>query len=217
MKRIRLLMVMIASSLLSLTVLAQEIEITPLVGYTLRSNLRFIEGQMEVTDYFNIGANFSFPTNSRSGRFEMLLSNSFTHAQWKESPDYADLISEKNYSMMVTYFQISWIWEAELQNDFYIFGGPSTGLVNYNISKSEVENMPRFSLGGQAGLKVYFNHSLGFRAQSHMALPVFMGSGKHFRGITDEGGTESYLTVNSTTFPVNFILDIGFMFRIRTR
>ena len=91
------------------------------------------------------------------------------------------------------------------------------GLVNYNISKSDVENMPRFSLGAQTGLKFYFDRILGVRIQAHMVLPVFMGSGKHFRGITDEGGEDSYLTVNSTTFPVNLLLDIGLIFRIRTR
>lgn len=215
MKRIRLMLVAAFSLFVSAGVLAQDVEITPMVGYVLRNDLRFKEGKMEVKDYFNIAANFSFPSNSRSGRFEILLSNSFTHATWKESEDYADLISEKNYTMMVSYFQISYVWEGEIQRDFYIFGGPTTGLVNYNVSDPDIENMPRFSIGAQTGVKLYFNHRLGFRAQCHMALPVFMGSGKHFRGITDETGENSYLNVNSTTFPANFVFDVGMIFRFR--
>ncbi len=196
---------------------AQEIEITPMVGYVARNDLRFIEGNMQVNDLLNVGASFSFPSSNYNGRFEFLLANSFTHATWKESPDHADLITEKNYNMNVTYFQLSYVVQAELQRDVFLFGGPSMGLVNYNISKSDVENMPRFSIGAQTGIKVHFNHMLGFRAHCHMALPVFMGSGKHFRGNTNEPGENSYLNVNSTTFPVNFIFDVGLILRFPTR
>ena len=218
MKRIRyLIFMMLVTLFLSQGVRGQEIEITPLVGYTVRNELRFIEGKMQVQDILNVGANFSFPTSNYKSRFEIYLSNSFTHATWHESEDYSDLISERDYTMMVTYFQVSWVWEGEIQRNFYVFFGPSVGLVNYNISKSDVENMPRFSVGAQTGIKYYFDHGLGLRAQCHMVLPVFMGSGKHFRGITDHGGTESYLNVNSTTFPVNFVFDIGVTFRFRTR
>jgi len=218
MKRMRyLIVVMLVTLFLSQGMRAQEIEITPLLGYTFRSDLRFIEGTMEVKDILNIGANFSFPTSSYNGRFEILLQNSFTNATWNESPDHADLISEKNYSMMVTYFQVSWVWQGELSRDLLIFFGPSLGLVNYNISKSDVENMPRFSVGAQTGLKYHFDNGLGLRAQCHMILPVFMGNGKHFRGITDLSGPDSYLNVNSTTFPVNLVFDVGVTFRINTR
>ena len=218
MKRMRyLIVVMLVTLFLSQGIRAQEIEITPLLGYTFRSDLRFIEGTMEVKDILNIGANFSFPTSSYNGRFEILLSNSFTHATWNESPDHADLISETSYSMMVTYFQVSWVWQAEINRDFLFFFGPSLGLVNYNISKSDVEKMPRFSVGAQTGLKYFFDNGLGLRAQCHMILPVFMGSGKHFRGITDISGQDSYLNVNSTTFPVNLVFDVGITFRINTR
>ena len=210
-------MMMLVTLFLFQEVRAQDIEITPMVGYAARSELRFIEGRMEVTDLLNIGANFSFPTSNYKSRFELMVANSFTRAEWKESEDYADLITERNYTMMVTYFQINWVLEGELQRDFYVFGGPSMGLVNYNISKTEVENMPRFSVGAQTGIKVYFDRILALRIQAHMILPVFMGSGEHFRGITDEPGPDSYLTVNSTTFPVNILFDAGLVFRIRGR
>mgnify|MGYP007050515883 CR=1 FL=1 len=196
---------------------AQEIEITPMVGYVARNDLRFIEGKMEVNDLLNFGASFSFPSSNDNGRFDFLLANSFTRAIWHESPDYADLISEKNYSMNVTYFQLSYTIQTEFQRDYFLYFGPSLGLVNYNISKSEVENMPRFSIGAQTGVKMHFNHMLGVRANCHMILPVFMGSGKHFRGITEETGVNSYLNVNATTFPVNFLFDVGLILRFPTR
>jgi len=218
MKRMRYLGVMMLVTLfLTQGIRAQDIEITPMIGYALQKDLRFIEGRMEVKDLLNVGANFSFPTSNYKSRFEILIANSFTRARWEESEDYADLITERDYTMMVTYFQVCWTLEGEIQRDFYIFGGPSAGLVNYNISKSDVENMPRFSVGAQTGLKFYFDRILALRIQAHMVLPVFMGSGKHFRGITDEPGVDSYLNVNSTTFPVNLILSAGLVFRIRTR
>lgn len=208
---------MLVTLFLTQGIRSQDIEITPVVGYTVRNDLRFIQGKMSVKDYVNVGANFSFPTSNYKSRFEILISNSFTHAQWNASQDYSDLISETDYSMMVTYFQLSWTLEGEISRDVYIFGGPNIGLVNYNISKSDVENMPRFSIGALGGVKYYFDRVLGLRFNVQMALPVFMGSGKHFRGITDEPGENSYLTVNSTTFPVNFIFNAGLIFRIRTR
>ncbi len=218
MKRMRFLgIIMLVTLFLTQGIRAQDVEITPLIGYTVRNEIRFIEGTMTVKDLLNIGANFSFPTSNRISRFEILLSNSFTRATWNESEDYSDLITEKNYTMMVTYFQMAWTLEGALDKNVYIFGGPSMGLANYNISKSDVENMPRFSVGAQTGLKIYFDRVLAFRLQAHLVLPVFMGSGKHFRGITDEGGENSYLNVNSTTFPVNLIINAGLVFRIRTR
>ena len=218
MKRMRYLgVLMLVTLFLTQGIRAQEIEITPMLGYSVRNDLRFIEGKMEVRDLLNIGANFSFPTANYNSKFEITLSNSFTRATWKESPDYSDLIKEMDYTMMVTYFHIAWVVEGEIQRDFNIFFGPNIGLVNYNISKSEVENMPRFSIGAQTGLKYNFDRGLGFRVQALCALPVFMGSGKHFRGITEYPGQESYLTVNSTTFPVNLILSAGITFRIPTR
>ena len=51
MKRMRyLIVVMLVTLFLSQGIRAQEIEITPLLGYTFRSDLRFIEGTMEVKD-----------------------------------------------------------------------------------------------------------------------------------------------------------------------
>jgi len=210
-------LMMLVTLFLSQGIRAQDLEITPTLGYTLRSDLKFIEGNMTVQDIVNIGANFSFPTSNYNSRFELYVSNSFTHATWHESADHADLISEKEYSMMVTYFQACWTIEGEINRNFYLFIGPNIGLVNYNISKSDVENMPRFSVGAQTGMKYYFDRVLGIKVQATMALPVFMGNGKHFRGITDLEGPDSYLNVNSTTFPVNLLLSTGGIFRIRTR
>ena len=208
---------MLVTLFLSQGIRAQEIEVTPMLGFTVRNDLRFIEGKMAVRDLFNIGANFCFPTSNYKSRFEITISNSFTQATWNESPDYADLIAEKEYNMMVSYFHIAWVAEGELSRKFSLYIGPNIGLVNYNISKSEVENMPRFSVGAQTGLKYFFDRVLGIRVQALMALPVFMGSGKHFRGITELPGVDSYLNVNSTTFPVNLVLSAGIIFRIRTR
>jgi len=210
-------LMMLVTLFLSQGIRAQDLEITPTLGYVFRSDLRFIEGTMSVQDITNIGVNFSFPTSNYKSRFELYVSNSFTQAHWNESADHADLISEKNYSMMVTYFQACWTFEGEINRDFYLFIGPNIGLVNYNISKSDVENMPRFSVGAQTGMKYYFDRVLGIKVQATMALPVFMGNGKHFRGITDLEGPDSYLNVNSTTFPVNLLLSAGVIFRIRTR
>ena len=218
MKRMRYLgLMMLVTLFLSQGMRAQDLEITPTLGYVVRNDLRFIEGNMSVQDIVNIGANFSFPTSNYNSRFELYISNSFTQAHWNESADHADLISEKDYTMMVTYFQACWTFEGEIQKNFYLFIGPNIGLVNYNISKSDVENMPRFSVGAQTGMKYYFDQVLGIRIQATMALPVFMGNGKHFRGITDQEGVNSYLNVNSTTFPVNLLLSAGVIFRIRTR
>jgi hypothetical protein len=218
MKKMRYLgVLMLVTLFLTQGIKAQDIEITPMLGYAVRNDLRFIEGRMEVTDLMNIGANFSFPTANYNSKFEITLSNSFTRAHWDESPDYADLIKELDYTMMVTYFHIAWVLQGELSRDLTIFCGPNVGLVNYNISKSEVENMPRFSIGAQTGLNYYFDRALGVKVQALAALPVFMGSGKHFRGITEYPGQESYLTVNSTTFPLNLVISAGLVFRINTR
>lgn len=198
---------------------AQEIEITPMLGYTVRNDLKFVEGTMAVNDVLNIGANFSFPTSNRNSRFEITLSNSFAHAKWNESPDYADLIPETDYNMNVTYFQLAWVVQGYIDKNFNIFFGPNLGLVNYNLSKSGVGNVPRFSIGAQTGINYYFDRVLGIKVQALMALPVFMGEGKHFRNIIEDtgAGVNDYLTVSETTFPVNLVMSAGLIFRIRTR
>lgn len=195
---------------------AQTIDITPMIGYAMRSDLRFIEGEMEVQDKINVGVNFSFPTYNENGRIEFVISNSFSSARWLASPDYADLISKTNFNMMVTYFQAFWVGEAEVQDDLYLFGGPSLGAINYSARTEEIENVLRLSVGAQAGVKYYFGNGLGFRLQCHMVLPVFMGNGEHFDGITDFGGELGYVTVNSTCFPANFIFNAGLIFKIKT-
>lgn len=198
---------------------AQEIEITPMLGYTVRNDLKFVEGTMDVTDVLNIGANFSFPTSNRNSRFEITLSNSFAQAKWNESPDYADLIPETDYKMNVTYFQLAWVVQGYIQKNFNVFFGPNLGLVNYNLSKSGVGNVPRFSIGAQTGINYYFDRVLGIKVQALMALPVFMGEGKHFRNIIEDtgAGVNDYITVSETTFPVNLVMSAGLIFRIRTR
>ena len=196
-----------------------DVEITPMLGYTFRSDLRFVEGNMSVTDILNIGANFSFPTSNRNSRFEITLSNSFTQATFEQSPDWEDLIIDTDYKMMVTYFQLAWVIQGELNRDLNIFFGPNLGLVNYNITNSDVGNVPRFSIGAQTGLNYYFDRSLGFKFQALMALPVFMGEGKHFRNIVEDtgAGVNDWLSVNETTFPVNLVLSAGLIFKINTR
>ena len=81
MKRMRYLGVLILVTLfLSQGIRAQEIEITPMLGYSFRSDLKFIEGTMDVNDIVNIGANFSFPTSNYKSKFEITISNSFSRA-----------------------------------------------------------------------------------------------------------------------------------------
>lgn len=220
MKRMRYLGVLILVTLfLSQGIRAQEIEITPMLGYSLRSDLKFIEGTMDVNDIVNIGANFSFPTSNYKSKFEITISNSFSRATWNESPDYADLIAETDYNMMVTYFQLAWVVQGEIQRDFNIFFGPNLGLVNYNISKSGVGNVPRFSIGAQTGINYYFDRVLGIKVQALMALPIFMGEGKHFRNIVEDtgAGVNDWISVSETTFPVNLVISAGLIFRIETR
>lgn len=221
MKRMRIIGVLILFSVfLTQGIRAQQdIEISPMLGYTFRGDLKFVEGTMSVTDYFNIGANFSFPTSNYNSKFEITLSNSFTTANFDQSPDWEDLIIDTDYKMMVTYFQLAWVFQGELNRDLNIFFGPNMGLVNYNITNSDVGNVPRFSIGAQTGVNYYFDRYLGFKFQALMALPVFMGEGKHFRNIVEDtgAGVNDWISVNETTFPVNFVLSAGLIFKIRSR
>lgn len=216
MNKIRLSLVVILFSISIQFIHAQTIDITLMVGYVLRGELKFIEGKLEVQDKFNAGVNISFSTYNKHGRIEFLISNSISSAHWVASPDYSELVSKTNFNMMVTYFQASWVGEGEIQDDLFLFGGPSMGAVNYSARSAEMENVLRFSIGAQAGLKYYFENGLGFRAQCHMVLPVFMGNGEHFDGITNLSGEMGYVIVNSTTFPANFIFNAGVLFRIKT-
>ncbi len=211
----RLVLTAIILSFMAQGMKSQDAEITPLLGYALHADLRFMEGRMELQDKANVGINFSFPTYNASGRVEFLISNSFAQGKWIESDDYANLMSTTSFNMMVSYFQASWVWETEIQDELFYFLGGGLGLMNYSIATSDARNVLRVSGNMQTGLKYYFNNGLGFRAQGQLVLPVFMGNGTHFRGITDSTGVNSYLTVNSTTFPVNFLLNVGIFFRIR--
>jgi hypothetical protein len=217
MRNIRLSILVFLIGFMSNGAFAQFVDITPIVGYAIHGDLKFIEGNMEINDKLNIGAIASFPTYNEKGMLELNLSNSFASGHWAASSDYDSLISKTNFNMMVTYFQVAWAWEGEVDDDLYIFGGPSMGFVTYVITKSDIVNIFRVSLGMQMGLKYFFQRGLGFRLQAQLILPVFMGNGEHFRGITDYPGTNSYVTVNTTNFPVNLLIDAGIIFRIKFR
>lgn len=218
MTKLRRILLLVILSLSTSGVFAQFVDITPIIGYAMHGDLKFTEGNLEINDKLNFGVIGSFPTYNEKGMIELMVSNSFASARWAASPDYDTLVSTNtNFNMNVTYFQVSWVWDGEVSPDLYMFGGPSLGIVNYGPSKVDIDGIFRVSLGLQAGVKYFFGKGIGFRLQGHMILPVFMGNGEHLEGITDYPGTNSYVTVSETLFPVNFLLNAGVIFRINFR
>lgn len=188
-----------------------QVELTPFGGIFFNGKIDFIEGDLKFTNEASYGAILSIPI--RHGVMaELSYTRSESTASWEPNPYYGSEFPAANFGVNINYFQVGAIKQAEIQDDFYGFGGLTLGAAYYNTTANSIQDLWRFAIGLQAGLKYFFNDHIGIRVQGRMLLPIYSGGTGFYCGV-GTGGSSCGVSVGGSTLIMQGDITGGLVFR----
>ena len=214
MKRIKTGLILVGLMIVLLNVpsaLKAQIELTPFGGIFFNGKVRFIEGDLKFTNQASYGAILGIPV--RYGvRAELSYTRSETRASWNPNPYYGSDFPALDFRVNINYFQVGAIKEAEIQDDLYGFGGLTIGAAYYNATSLSIQDLWRFAVGLEAGLKYFFNDHIGIRVQGRMLFPIYAGGAGFYCGV-GTGGSSCGVSVGGTSLILQGDITGGLVFR----
>ena len=210
MKKVLFTLTLAAAALFST---AQNIEITPIAGYTFGSNMNFYEGKFKIKDNASFGIKFGFkPTESSV--IEFTYSGMKTDASWQPYSNWIGEIPTRDFSLNVNYFMIGAHQEQLLANDnIYGFAGLSLGMSYMNPLEDNISSLYSFALGLDLGLKVHLSDKIGIRMQTNLHMPMYFQGIGMYAGV-GTGGASTGLSLNSGVYFVQFGFSGGVFFML---
>jgi len=187
---------------------AQQIELTPQVGYLLNSKAYFYQGSLTVEDNLCYGLTIGMPTGwDTYGEFTYTRSDTRTHfLAVKEGYD------DQSFDMATNYFMLSGTKQAGTQK-VVGFGNASFGGVWYDTKSSSISDVWRFAFGLGGGVKLYVSDLIGLRFQGRILFPLYFTGGGMYYGIGG-GGSGGGVYMSSTSTIVQGDLSVGLIFQL---
>jgi opacity protein-like surface antigen len=178
------LLVMLTFVLAQMPTWAQQVEITPLVGYQFGGKITVQRGTLNIKDAMNYGVILDITVRPNT-QLELSYSRQDTRVEFRGAP-----VDNRIIDASVEYWQIGGLVEYP-KDRVRPFGLFTLGATHFNPKEPGVSSVWRFSgtLGG--GVKVFLSPNLGFRLQGRLLLPYLSGGGSIFCGLP--GGC--YVTV----------------------
>ncbi len=206
------LSIIIASLLLPMIAGAQDkFELTPSIGYFFGGRIDFIQGDLNIRDEVSWGITAGKPV-----RPDMVVEFSYTGmnsvAHWSPYFGYGNEFPEKEFDVVVNYFNIGATQGSEIAPRLHGFGGVYLGAAWFN-AQSGIEDIWRFNITLGAGLKYYFTDKLGLRLQGNIRFPMFFSGGGFYCGI-GSGGSGCGLSIGSTSSIIEGDLTAGLIFKL---
>jgi len=170
--------------LVSFTMNAQGIEITPQFGYQINSKFNFSRGYLKVPGSGLFGLTGS--VNMRHGmaaEFSWSQQNSDINVSGPESP-----VNRGDWGgVSINHYQFGAVQHFGNDADLRPFFGVSAGWSTFNPdndfynadnndSPPYLSSTSTFTFGLTAGIKYMFTNHIGLRVQSNLLLPVYYGS-----------------------------------------
>jgi len=207
-----LILVGLMISLISMpSSLKAQVELTPFGGIFFNGKVKFIEGDLKFSNQASYGAILGIPV--RYGVIaELSYTRSESRASWVPNPFYGSDFPAADFSVNINYFQVGAIKEAEIQEDFYGFGGLTLGAAYYNTTTVSIQDLWRFALGLEAGLKYFFNDHIGIRVQGRMLFPIYAGGAGFYCGV-GTGGSSCGVSVGGSSLILQGDITGGLVFR----
>jgi hypothetical protein len=193
---------------LSLSILAQKIEITPQYGYHLNSKAHYYQGTISVKDNPTYGLTIGVPlAYNLYGEFSYSRSDSKADF-FATRPDYTD----DSFEMASNYFMLS--GAKQVGTDKVAgFGGLQLGAAWFDSKTSRINDVWRFAVGLGAGAKLYLNDRIGIRLQGRLLLPIYFTGGGMYCGVGG-GGSSCGVGVSSTSTIVQGDFTAGLIFQL---
>ena len=193
-----------------------QVEISPMVGYFFGGRTDFYEGTFKIQDHMNYGVHLGFEMGHNTG-IELSYSVSPSVGEWRPSFQYNELLPARNFDMSTHTFLIGGLKGMPLANDRMIgFGGFKLGAIMYhptNSTEYNINDVWRFMIGVNAGIKFFFNDRVGMRLQGNMYLSMYFNGGGFFCGI-GSNGSSCGASVNTTVVIFQGDLSAGLIFKL---
>lgn len=153
------------------TIQAQELEITPTVGYFWGGHVRTYYGEIELGNDMNYGLTIDYST-APGTQFEISWFISQAKASYFE---YGYDFGTDERDLTTNYIHLGVTQEMNYGEAFRPFGTFTLGTTIFDTEENYA--VWRFSMALGAGMKYYFNERIGLRAQGRFLLPMYFGGG----------------------------------------
>ena len=169
------------------TAWAQQVEITPLVGYQFGGKITVQRGSLNIKDDLNYGVILNITVRPNT-QVELSYSRQDTRVEFRGVG-----FENVNIDASVEYWQIGGLVEYP-KDRVRPFGVFTLGATHFNPKATGVSSVWRFSgtIGG--GVKVFLSSNIGLRLQGRLLLPYMTGGSSIFCGLP--GGC--YVTLGGT-------------------
>jgi len=209
MKKIILLILTISSIISS----AQNIEITPMAGYSFIGNMNFYQGKIHMDDNFAYGLKIGFSPLENSV-LEFSYQGTNTNAQWQPYYNWSADYPSRDLPLSINYFTLALQQERMLANDkTYGFGGIGIGMAYINPNDTSVDDLYSFAISIELGIKILVTDRVGIRMQGSLQMPVYFDGLGFYAGI-GSGGSSGGLSLNTGTYFVQGGFSGGLFYKI---
>lgn len=212
MKKLTTVVILIMS--ISLSTMAQSIEITPFYGYQLNGNLKTYYNDFNMSNAPNYGGLLS--VGVAEGTFaELMYIRSDTDFKY----NYLGY-TQATIDLSIEYYQIGAVKQIEVSDKVSPFGAFTLGATRFHPKDAHdwdddggatyLDDAWSFSATLGAGLKIYLSDRIGLRMQARMLMPMYFDG--LFIGIGSggaSGGASFSIPVLSGDFTGGLIIRIG--------
>ena len=183
---------------------AQSVEIAPFGGYVFPGTLNFEGGEVYINGNAQYGGIISFAA-SRVIDIDLLYNRSDTKASVQS---YNNYFSTYDVPLSINYMHFGFTKNFRVNTKVSPFVGLNFGACLFS-PKEDYTDSWFFSMGLDAGAKIYFSKRIGIRLQGQMMIP-YQGGG--FTMYIGTGGTGGGVTAYTTL--VQFGFTGGLIFRV---
>jgi hypothetical protein len=183
---------------------AQKVELTPFGGYVFGGTMQGDYGEARIRDNAQYGGMLSIAI-SRVMDVDLIYNRSDTKA---ELSYYGPMIKYQEVPLSINYMHIGFTKNFRVSPTVSPFIGINLGACDF-APKDDYADAWFFSMGMNAGAKIYFSKRVGLRLQAQGMMPI-QGSGYSF--FVGSGGSGGGLSVYSTLFQFGF--NGGLIFRL---
>lgn len=186
---------------------AQSVEVTPFGGYVFGGTLNGDYGEVQIDDNAQYGGMISIAV-SRVVDVDLIYNRSDTKAHINYYYDAGYLKPSLDIPLSINYMQVGFTKNFRVNPKVSPFVGFNLGACAF-APKETYSDAWFFSVGMNAGAKIYFAKRIGLRIQAQGYIPV---QGSAFTMFVGTGGSGAGVSVYSTLFQFGFTG--GLIFRL---
>jgi len=189
-----------------------QIEVSPMVGYFFGGRTNFYEGSLKIKDNVNYGLYLGYDTDNHTG-LELSYAMSSSVAQWRPSFAFSEDLPSRDFDMNTHVFLLGGIKSVPFSEKVVGFGGLKAGAILYHPREVQINDVWRFLVAVNAGVKIFLTEKVGIRLQGNLYMPMYFNGAGMYCGI-GSGGSSCGASVNSTIVIFEGDLTAGLIFKL---